>query len=414
MTDRPTIEATADRPTGPDHRALVGSVAARPQSTGLDRPDPTTDTRPDPTGPRRLWSRSTDQTAPTPTDRGAEKEPTALRVGLTVVLWVQSAVATLMAASGQLGFADWAEITGPQRYGVPVLLELFAVILMLLGYRQGRRKRSPYPLWLLASVVGAFSVYTNVVHAGHRAGLVYGAASAATLIAWLVKLRLDLTHFLEKIRHIPPARAKLGALWLVAPRIARRAKIVSVRRGIVSREEVVTLAEVWNAIYDDMRSATVKRGLAKRTAWRTVYQMSGGPVVELPRTAEIATVEMTTRPTVDPTAQPTGAPTAEPTDTDSSEPTERRSRPERPADRKPTAKSSRSGGKPTDSGIRLVWSPTVCANAAALRARYGDRLPALGTVRKQMDWSYDRAKPAVAAYHAGADQQSGDAEERAS
>lgn len=48
-------------------------------------------------------------------------------------------------------------------------------------------------------------------------------------------------------------------------------------------------------------------------------------------------------------------------------------------------------------------APTAVENARQLRARYGDSLPSTYRIREDMKWSADRAKPAVAAYRAGAD-----------
>ena len=142
-----------------------------------------------------------------------------LRTGMSVCVWGLAAVATILAASGQVEFARWAGITDIRAYAVPAVLELVAVAFLLIGYRRARRGDSPAALWLLAAVVGGFAVYTNVAHSGGRAGLIYGAASAITMILWFVKLRDDYRHFQRQTGQATRPRPKLGALWLVAPRL---------------------------------------------------------------------------------------------------------------------------------------------------------------------------------------------------
>src|SRR4051794_22563745 len=118
-------------------------------------------------------------------------ESWVLRTGLSAVVWLLAAVATALAASGQVQFARWAGINDVRAYAVPAVLELVAVAFLLLGYRRARRGDSSIALWAIAAIVGGFAVYTNVVHSGPRAGLVFGAASAITMILWFVKLRDD-------------------------------------------------------------------------------------------------------------------------------------------------------------------------------------------------------------------------------
>jgi hypothetical protein len=221
-------------------------------------------------------------------------EPWGLRTGLSISVWLLAIVATVLAATGQIQFAHWAGITDVRAYAVPAVLELVAVAFLLIGYRRARRGDSPGALWLLAAAVGGFAVYTNVAHSG-RAGLVYGAASAITLILWFVKLRDDYRHFQRQTGQATRPRPKLGALWLVAPRLSARAWIVAARRRISTVDEAVAYAEVWRAVFEDSRSARVRRGLARRTAWRSVAEASGGVWAELPRTAEVAAVDVVQR-----------------------------------------------------------------------------------------------------------------------
>ncbi len=151
-----------------------------------------------------------------------QREPWALRVGLSASVWLLAGVATLLAASGQITFARWAGVTDVRAFAVPAVLELVAIAFLLIGYRRARRGDSPGAMWLLAAGVGGFAVYTNIAHSG-RAGLVFGAASAVTLILWFVKLRDDYRQFQRHTGQATRPKPKFGALWLVAPRLTARA-----------------------------------------------------------------------------------------------------------------------------------------------------------------------------------------------
>jgi Protein of unknown function (DUF2637) len=225
----------------------------------------------------------------------AKREPWALRTGISLTVWALAAVATVLAASGQIEFARWAGIADIRAYAVPAVLELVAVAFLLIGYRRARRGDSAAMLWLLAAGVGAFAVYTNVVHSGGRAGLVFGAASAITLILWFVKLRDDYRDFQRQTGQATRPRPKLGALWLVAPRLSLRAWVIATRRRISTVDEAVGYAEVWRAVFEDARAARVSHRLARRTAWRSVAEVAGGARAELPESAEIAAVQVRQR-----------------------------------------------------------------------------------------------------------------------
>src|SRR5258706_8494565 len=223
------------------------------------------------------------------------RESWLLRTGLSLTVWSLAAVATVLAASGQVEFARWAGITDVRAFAVPAVLELVAIAFLLMGYRRARRGDSAMGLWLLAAAVGGFAVYTNVAHTGGRSGLVYGAASAITLVLWFVKLRDDYRQFQRQTGQATRPRPKLGPLWLVAPRLSTRAWVVATRRRISTVDEAVGYAEVWRAVYEDARSANVGRRLARRTAWRLVAEVAGGSWADLPRTAEIAAVQVRQR-----------------------------------------------------------------------------------------------------------------------
>jgi len=263
---------------------------------------------------------SADETLPTTGGRPAAsrrpdpvdaRESWLLRTGLSVTVWILAAVATVLAASGQIEFAHWAGITDVRAYAVPAVLELVAIAFLLIGYRRARRGDSPAAMWLLASAIGAFAVYTNVSHNG-RAGLVFGAASAITLVLWFVKLRDDYRHHQRHTGQATRPKPKFGALWMVAPRLTARAWVVAARRRISTVDESVAYAEVWRAVYEDSRNARVRRTLARRTAWRSVAEAAGGVYADLPRTAEVAAVDVVHRPAVTATPVPHPPPAALP------------------------------------------------------------------------------------------------------
>lgn len=420
MTDRP-LEPTADRSTG-DRPTATAAVDRRPDTADTDRPTDVDRPTALPTGDRPTGD-PTDRTD-RPVD---EPEPLALKWGLTGALWIESTVGSVMAGTGQLGFAAWAGITGPAAYGVPIILDVFDVILLLIGYRQGRRRRSPWPWWAGAAIVGGFSVYTNVVHAGHRAGLIYGAASAVSLISWGVKLWVDLQHYLVRIGHIPPGRPKFGKLLLVAPRVAVRAWAVTVRRRITSGDLAVECAETWMVVYQDTRAAlrragksrTAARRLAKRTALQQLFAMTHGRAFVVPAAAEVQTVAIAMRSTDDRAEPVTDRPTDAPTDRPA---LAGQSATDRPTgvdvDRSPTVAptADRPTVAPTDrpalaasTGRRSAGradraAAALAENIALLRKQYPGGLPAdytYGQVRGDTGWSFERTKPAVDGYRAG-------------
>ncbi len=157
------------------------------------------------------------------------------------------------------------------------------------------------------------------------------------LILWFVKLRDDYRHFQRHTGQATRPRPKLGALWLVAPRLSARAWVLAARRRISTVDEAVGYAEVWRAVYEDARSAKVRRRLARRTAWRSVAEVAGGVYAELPRTAEVAAVNVVQRGSGGPTREslvaaerPVGAVTAGPAAGPAPRPPLRRPPPHRP------------------------------------------------------------------------------------
>jgi hypothetical protein len=233
-------------------------------------------------------------------------------------------------------------------------------------------------------------------------------------------LRLDLTHYLTRIKHIPPARPKVGLLWLTNPRLAVRAKLIAIERRVTSTDKAVNFATVWIAVYDDTRAHLTAQGkkdsaarrLAKRTAWRIVGQMSGAVIVELPGRAEVETVEVSVRVAEPLAIESSTEQPDDPSTSDRQEPATP-SGPSTPARRQvnrgPSAASTRTAVKHPSGNLHLVHTDTAKANAAELRRTFPDGLPEYNgqpsgsKVRQAMGWSNDKAAPAIKAYLAGAD-----------
>lgn len=334
------------------------------------------DDLPSTTTPARTW-RWFGWFRPQPRARGDDYEPFSVRVTLPLALSVISTIASIMAANGQLALADRAHITGPMRYSVPVIFDLFAVVLVLLGYRQGRRMRSPYPLWALGAAVGWFSAYLNLLDQQYlMAGIIFASASIASILSWFVKYRLDLTAYLVKMGRVPPQRPRFGRLVLVSPRLTFHAWRVSHRRRIVDVDTAVRLAETWMVIYDDMIASKHLRKIAVRTAWRAI---DPSPPI-LPSEVDVSRVRATSRPTDRP-------------------PVERSVSTQQPArPRKPTTDRPRRPNRPTQ------HSRSAIDNAVEVRRYYGAGRPRNARqLRVDLGWSHDRARSAYAAYVAGAD-----------
>ena len=369
VTDRPTDRPT-NRPTGTDHPTPGhGHRHSRPAPTG-HRP-------------------ATDQSGGR---SGDHHEPRWLTVALPVAIWTLTVVVTFLALSGQVEFAQSVGITDWRRYLVPAGLELAAVGFLLVGYRRARHGYSPASAWSAAALIGAFAVWTNLNHAG-LAGPVFGAFTVVALLLWFVKFRDDYMRHQQGTGQATGRRPRFGwRMWVTAPRLTCRAWLIAIRLQVGEVATAVMYAELWRAVHRGR--ATGRSGRERRAAaWRQVMVAAGHPVADIPTVAELATVHLVDRPAPaladqQPTGdadQPAGRPTGQ-------------NRPRRQP--KPT-------GRRTDRPLRVVWSPTVVANAAMLRARYGDQLPTDRRVRDEMGWSYDRAKSAIAAYRAGADR-SGD------
>lgn len=204
---------------------------------------------------------------------------TARDVALDLASWTVAGVAGFLAAYGQVKFAAWAGVTGNMRFLVPGILEPSVVVLLLLANRRVKRRRAGFPakpigkLLMLAAVLGAFAVYTNVVHAGGKAGLVFGAATVVGLILWWVKLQDDAApddwdddeaprskRLSRKTSRYRPLR------WLILFGQTRRAWLISLDHSIADAEAGLELARRWRREYDAARDLKNGRRKAKRAA----------------------------------------------------------------------------------------------------------------------------------------------------
>lgn len=280
----------ADRPGGPDQR--TGPASPPDRSTGS-----VYDTRrcKHRTGPTGLADQS-----------GPVEAPAWLRRLTSTVVLALSIITTVVAATGQYGLARWAGIHDPRSLVIPAGFEFTAVAFILMGYLRARAGHSPWPLWSLAIVVGVVSFYTNVVHAGPRAGMIFGFMSLVSLLLWFIKLGQDYRRYLKE-----NDRTGLGKLWIFFPRIALRAVLIKQRlRRVEKTSELLAFADLWIAVYDDAkgeqmpdakpdkkgRVPVLTRKMRARTAWRLVMVSANHAVADLPTSAEVQRINVIGRP----------------------------------------------------------------------------------------------------------------------
>ncbi|WP_067502204.1 hypothetical protein [Actinoplanes sp. TFC3] len=202
-------------------------------------------------------------------------------LALDVASWTVAGVAGYLAAYGQVKFAEWAGVTDATKYLVPGILEPSVVVLLLLANRRVRRRRAGLPakpvgkILALAAVLGGFAVYTNVVHAGGRTGLVFGAATVVGLILWWVKLQDDAA---PDDWDDQPRSARLSRRtsryrllrWLILPGQTRRAWLISLDHSIADAEVGLDLARRWRRAYDESRRIKHSRRDARRAATASI------------------------------------------------------------------------------------------------------------------------------------------------
>ena len=206
---------------------------------------------------------------------------TSRDLALDIASWTVAGVAGFLAAYGQVAFAVWAGVTGWERFLVPGILEPSVVVLLLLANRRVHRRRAGQPakpigkLLALAALLGAFAVYTNVVHAGGMSGLVFGAATVVGLILWWVKLQDDAApddwddapHSARLSRRTAKYRL---VRWVILPGQTRRAWLISLDHSVNDAEQGLDLARQWQRAYDESREAKKPRRIARQHASRHI------------------------------------------------------------------------------------------------------------------------------------------------
>ncbi|MDP9797461.1 hypothetical protein J2S43_005973 [Catenuloplanes nepalensis] len=198
-------------------------------------------------------------------------------VALDAASWAVALIAGFLAAAGQVAFAHWAGITDWKAFLVPGILEPSVVVLLLLANRRVHKAAAGQPskpigkLMALAALLGGFAIYTNIIHAPARSGLVFGAATLIGLILWWVKLQ-DAAGA-ERIQEAPHSKrlsrrtARYRALrWLILPRQTLRAWLISLDHSIADAEQGLELARRWRREYTESRAAKVGIFDARRFA----------------------------------------------------------------------------------------------------------------------------------------------------
>jgi hypothetical protein len=204
---------------------------------------------------------------------------TARDVALDVASWAVAGVAGFLAAYGQVRFAQWAGVTGNMRFLVPGILEPSVVVLLLLANRRVKRRRAGFPakpigkLLALAALLGGFAVYTNVVHSGGKAGLVFGAATVVGLILWWVKLQDDAApddwDDAPQSKRLSRRTSRYRLLrWVILFPQTLRAWLISLDHSIADAEVGLELARLWRRSYDEARAKTGRRAARRHAAAR--------------------------------------------------------------------------------------------------------------------------------------------------
>ncbi|GIH16102.1 DUF2637 domain-containing protein [Rugosimonospora africana] len=215
-----------------------------------------------------------------------------------VLGWLLAASATVLASSGQIGYAESADITDGRRFLVPAILEIAAIFLILGGYLRACDGDSPALLWLLAGTVTGFATWTNLTHGGSRAGRIFAAATVLTFVLWLLKLRDRYRAARRASGLIDGPTAKFRAVrWLVQPRLTLRAWLLAVEYGLREADLAREWARLWHDTAQDVYETTTGTRRTRRRAAQ--------------RSADLA-VRRAHRAATGGLQQPVAAPTAEP------------------------------------------------------------------------------------------------------
>lgn len=226
-------------------------------------------------------------------------------VGLWFAIILMTAMTTLLASSGQIdGTWKWAGLvtTDPRRFLLPGSTEFAVIGFLLMGQHALSKEQSPFVWWRFAALFAVLAVLMNSVHGdpGHKIpqALIFGGASAASLVMWFAKFWIDYLDYRKKQGHIAGLRPKVWTLGAVryVPLAWRADLIVSRCDQVATRADAYRLAELWRMVYQDVRAQDgADSKIAKRTAWYTVYRELGIKVIQ-PKGLTIAAVDFAPPP----------------------------------------------------------------------------------------------------------------------
>jgi hypothetical protein len=233
-----------------------------------------------------------------------------------VAMWcaiiLMTAMTTLLASSGQIdGTWKWAGLitTDWRRFLLPGSTEFAVIGFLLIGQYALGKEQSPFLWWRIAAVFAVLAVLMNSVHGdpGHKMqqALIFGGASAASLVMWFAKFWIDYLDFRKRAGHIAGLRPKVWTFgaYRYLPLAWRADLIVARCEEVKTRAQAISMAEVWRMVYQDVRAQQKGRKIAKRTAWYTVYRELGIKVIQ-PQRLELAEVTFAPPPPPPPPVQP--------------------------------------------------------------------------------------------------------------
>lgn len=359
-------------------------------------------------------------------------------------------VVLLVALAGQVtGAVEALHI--PLIAAVPAVaaLELGGVVVLANADVRRRLGERAVASRLLSALIASWAVAFNwLAHGNHLLGGFYSGMSALGYLVWLMHTENQRRDRLRAKGDLPPTTPgyEIWGHWLRHPLLTARAKSLAKRdpklglygsidaaRAEVRREHrhsaiakvlhrkiraavTPTEADIAVAVYDldeiavrvagmaqyDKLAVLVAEGLAPERLGVAVDRPAGSPTDRPVRaltdrpTDRVNSRSDADRPTGSDT--PGGLPTVRPSAPPNVRPTPRSVNPP-PSPRSvkgPTARSK----TPTDP---VGHSPAARSNAAELRRRYPDGLPADWTIRIDTEWGAGRVTKARAAHEAGAD-----------
>ncbi|MFF6945858.1 DUF2637 domain-containing protein [Streptomyces lavendulae] len=205
--------------------------------------------------------------------------------GLVVVV----AIAAAMSWHGLVGFAErQLDMTSPWSYGVPVSLDVAAMLCGFLALRSVISHDSAAGPRFLTLLLVAGSAWANYYSAAHMPGdgdhtpaaLYFGAMSILSWFLWDVVLRQIRRSMLKTIGAVEKPLPKFRAVrWIRYPRETFAAWSVSVRFGLTRPEEA--LDRVWETYQAQEEEQEIKQleelerlpeGISKRGAIELAFK----------------------------------------------------------------------------------------------------------------------------------------------